>query len=132
MTGFNAKDRRFACDPPEKIKRDLLEVFDYQYPGKEISVVTTTEEFTSVCPSSGLPDFGKVTLEYVPAEKVIELRSLKYYLLQYRNVGIYYEHLVNKLLDDFATACSPKTMTVTIDFTTRGGLRTSVKARFPR
>ena len=129
---FQAKDKKLECEPPEKVKRDLLEVFDYQYPGKEISVVTTTEEFTSVCPFSGLPDFGKVTLEYVPGEKVIELRSLKYYLLQYRNVGIYYEHLVNKLLDDFVATCSPKTMTVTIDFTTRGGLCTSVKAQHPR
>jgi len=129
---FNARDKKFECEPPEKVKRDVLEVFDYQYPGKEISVVTTTEEFTSVCPFSGLPDFGKVTLEYVPDAKVIELRSLKYYLLQYRNVGIYYEHLANKLLDDFVATCAPKRMTVTIDFTTRGGLRTSVKAQYPR
>jgi len=129
---FKAKDKKFECESPEKVDRGVLEVFDYTYPGKDITVVTTTEELTSVCPFSGLPDFGKVTIEYVPSEKVIELRSLKYYLLQYRNVGIYYEHLVNKLLDDLVATCCPKTMTVAIDFTTRGGLRTSVKAHYPR
>ena len=91
-----------------------------------------TEEFTSVCPFSGLPDFATFRLEYVPDKKAIELRSLKYYPLAYRNVGIYYEHLVNKLLDDLAGACSPKRMTVTLECTPRGGIRTTVSAQYPR
>jgi 7-cyano-7-deazaguanine reductase len=129
---FNARDKRFECEPVERIDPGQLEVFDYQFPGKAIRVVTTTEEFTSVCPYSGLPDYGTVTIEYVPKAKVIELRSLKYYLMTYRNVGIFYEHLINKMLEDLVAACQPECMTISIDFTPRGGLRTSVRAEYPR
>ncbi len=129
---FKAQDKKLNFESPDHIDASLLEVFDYAFPGKDISVHTTTEEFTSVCPYSGLPDFGTVTISYVPDRKVIELRSLKYYLLTYRNVGIFYEHLINRLLDDLSQACQPKEMTITIDFTNRGGLRTTVTAKYPR
>ena len=129
---FDAQDKRFKCEPPESIQPELLEVFDYEFKGKAIRVITTTEEFTTVCPYSGLPDFGTLTIEYIPKEKVIELRSLKYYLLTFRNVGIFYEHLVNKILDDLVAACSPEQMTILVDFTPRGGLSTSVQAKYPR
>lgn len=129
---FEPHDKRFSVEPPDRIDPTLLEVFDYAYAGRDISIITVTEEFTCLCPYSGLPDFGRLTVEYVPDARVIELRSLKYYLLTYRNVGIFYEHLVNRILEDLVSACTPKTMTVTVDFTTRGGLRTTVKAVHPR
>lgn len=129
---FDAKDKKFAFETPDKINPQLLEVFDYQYAGDDISIVTATEEFTSVCPFSGLPDFGTLTITYVPDQKVIELRSMKYYLLTYRNVGIFYEHLINRMLEDLVGACAPKSMEIVIEMTTRGGLRTTVSARHPR
>ena len=129
---FDAKDKKFAFESPDSIDPQMLEVFDYQYAGQDITIVTDTEEFTSVCPFSGLPDFGTLKITYVPDQKVIELRSLKYYLLTYRNVGIFYEHLVNRMLEDLAGACAPKSMEIVIEMTTRGGLRTTVSARHPR
>ncbi len=129
---FKGQDKTFDFDPPETVDTGLLETFEYEYKGKDISIENTTEEFTSVCPYSGLPDFGLLKIEYVPDREVLELRSLKYYLLSYRNVGIFYEHLVNKLLEDLVIACSPKQMTVTLDSTPRGGIRTSIVASYPR
>jgi len=129
---FEPLDKSLPFDGPEKIDASVLETFDYEYAGREIEVNISTDEFTSVCPFSGLPDFGRLTIVYVPDKKCIELRSLKYYLLAYRNVGIFYEHLVNRVLDDLVAACKPKRMTVTADFTPRGGIRTSVTAQYPR
>jgi 7-cyano-7-deazaguanine reductase len=129
---FEAKDRSLPFDSPDVVDPATLETFDYEYPGSDIAIVTATEEFTSVCPYSGLPDFGALRVEYTPDRKIIELRSMKYYLLAYRNVGIFYEHLANKLLDDFVAACAPKRMTVVLEATPRGGLRTTVTARYPR
>jgi len=129
---FKAQDKQFDFESPDHINPGLLETFDYEHAGKDIAIDTITEEFTSVCPYSGLPDFGTLKIRYVPDKKIIELRSLKYYLMTYRNVGIFYEHLANRILEDLARACSPKTMTVTIDFTPRGGLRTTVTAQHPR
>jgi len=129
---FEPLDKKMPFDGPEKIDAKALETFDYEYAGKDAEIEITTDEFTSVCPYSGLPDFGRLTIVYVPDLKCIELRSLKYYLLSYRSVGIFYEHLVNRVLDDLVTCCLPRRMTVTGDFTPRGGLRTRVTAQFPR
>src|SRR5713226_8200372 len=78
----------------------VLETFPYEYPGKEISVDIDTDEFTAVCPWSGLPDFGTVKIRYLPQKRILELKSLKYYLFSYRNVGIFQEHAVVRILDD--------------------------------
>ena len=129
---FKAKDKTSDYESPDSVQADLLETFDYEYAGKKISIVSETSEFTSVCPYSGLPDFGTLRIEYVPREKILELRSLKYYLLAYRNVGVFYEHLVNRILDDLVSACSPEQMTVTLQASPRGGIRTTVTARHPR
>lgn len=129
---FKAKDLTFKFETPETVDTDLLEVFPYEYKGSDIGIATVTDEFTSVCPFSGLPDFAKIRIEYVPNEKVIELRSMKYYLMSFRNVGIFYEHLVNKILDDLVECCEPKEMSVVLDFTPRGGLSTTVSAKYPR
>ncbi len=129
---FEAEGKKIKFDSPDVIDAGQLEMFDYEFAGQDISIVTLTEEFTSVCPYSGLPDFATLNIEYVPNKKVIELRSLKYYLMTYRNVGIFYEHLINRLLNDLSQACEPKSMFVSLDFTPRGGLETSVSAKFPR
>jgi 7-cyano-7-deazaguanine reductase len=128
---FKPLDKSLPFESPDTIDADVLDTFDYEYPGNDISVVTETEEFTSVCPYSGLPDFGIVRLEYVPDAKIIELRSLKYYLLSYRNVGIFYEHLANKMLEDLVACCAPKSMTLSLEASPRGGLRSTVIATYP-
>lgn len=121
-------DREFPFRGDEAIDADALEVFPYEYAGRRIEVVIDALEFTAVCPFSGLPDFGVISITYVPGKKCIELRSLKYYLLSYRNVGIFYEHLVNRVLDDLMAVCQPIEMTVIADYTVRGGLKTRAKA----
>jgi 7-cyano-7-deazaguanine reductase len=83
-------------------------------------------EFTSVCPKTGLPDFGEIRITYVPAERCIELKSLKYYLIEYRNRGMFYEHVTNAILDDLVAACAPRRIRVEGDFSVRGGIKTVV------
>ncbi|HUI10031.1 MAG TPA: preQ(1) synthase [Bacteroidota bacterium] len=117
-------DRRYDAAPESSIDTAALETFPYEYPGKEIVVDIDTDEFTAVCPWSGLPDFGTITVSYVPARVLIELRSFKYYLLSYRNVGIYQEHAVNRILEDLVRCASPKWMKVTADYRIRGGVHT--------
>ena len=103
-----------------------LETFPNQFPGYEIEIVIP--EFTSVCPKTGLPDFGKLTIRYVPANRCVELKSLKLYELGYRNLGIFYENVVNRFLRDFVAAVKPVSATVTGEFTPRGGIYSKVTA----
>lgn len=117
---------------PAAIRADLLETFRYEYPGSPATVEITTDEFTAVCPWSGLPDFGTLTIRYLPRERVLELRSLKYYLLSYRSVGIYQEHAANRILEDLGRVCAPAWMEVDLDYRVRGGIHTLVRARWPR
>jgi 7-cyano-7-deazaguanine reductase len=126
--GFQAQDRTLPFKGEEAIDAGCLECFPYEYPDKPIDVAIETQEFTSVCPFSGLPDFARVTIVYAPNESCIELRSLKYYLLTYRDVGIWYEHLVNRMLEDLVKACEPKYMKITVECNPRGGLSTTVTA----
>jgi len=120
-----------ASKSPDTIKTDILEPMAYGYQSKrDIAITIKQPEYTSVCPMTGLPDMGCIIIEYVPAETIIELKSLKYYLLQYRNVGIFYENIVNRILDDLVSVLSPKKMNVTGDFTPRGGISTVVTASF--
>lgn len=116
---------------PDEIKPDVLETIDYQYKSKRDIIITIQQpEYTSVCPMTGLPDTGCITIEYCPNDRIVELKSLKYYLLQYRNVGIFYEHVVNKILEDLTSVIGPKRMEVTGDFTARGGITTKVSATY--
>jgi 7-cyano-7-deazaguanine reductase len=117
-------DRRYDIQEVSSVETGVLETFPYEYPGKDVVVTIDTDEFTAVCPFSGLPDFATIRVEYVPGRSVIELRSLKYYLFSYRNVGIYQEHLVNRILEDLVRAARPKWMKVTADYRIRGGLHT--------
>jgi len=107
-----------------------IETWPNQYRGYEITI--TIPEYTSICPRTGLPDFGTITIHYLPAKKCLELKSLKYYILAYRNMGIFYENAVNRILDDVARSCRPKWAVVRGVFTTRGGMHTTIEARYPR
>ncbi|MGH9487677.1 MAG: preQ(1) synthase [Terriglobales bacterium] len=107
-----------------------LETFPNQYPGYEIAI--SIPEYTSVCPKTGLPDFGTLTLTYMPRARCVELKSLKEYLLAYRNLGIFYENAVNRILEDLVAACKPVWARVEGAFTPRGGLSSTVTARWPR
>jgi 7-cyano-7-deazaguanine reductase len=103
-----------------------LETFSNQYPDRDYTVEIVCPEFTSLCPMTGQPDFGTITFTYTPAERCVELKSLKMYLQGYRNIGVFYETLVNRLLDDFVQACLPRKCRVVGCFTPRGGITTSV------
>ena len=107
-----------------------IETWPNQYRGYEIKI--EMPEFTSICPKTGLPDFGSVTLEYLPDKECVELKSLKYYIQAYRNLGIFYENAVNRILDDVARAAKPKWAVVTGRFSTRGGMNSTITARYPR
>lgn len=107
-----------------------IETWPNQFRGYEITIAIP--EYTSICPRTGLPDFGTITIQYLPDKRCLELKSLKYYILAYRNLGIFYENAVNRILEDVARACRPKWAVVRGAFTTRGGMRTTVEARYPR
>jgi 7-cyano-7-deazaguanine reductase len=107
-----------------------IECWENQYPGYEITI--TTPEFTSVCPRTGLPDHGTLTLVYVPGKLCLELKSLKMYLLAYRDLGIFQENAVNRFLDDVVKACKPVSATVVGEFTPRGGIYSKITASWSR
>ena len=113
----------------ERIRTEL-EAFDNQYPQRDYSIEIVCPEFTSVCPKTGQPDFGTLTIDYVPAAKCVELKSLKLYLQQFRNEGIFYENATNRILDDLVAILQPRRLTLTAAFTPRGGIRTTVTAKF--
>ena len=115
-TNFNIED-------PGIVKAEILEPIPYAYKSKRsIDITIRHPEYTSVCPMTGLPDNGCIIIKYRPDQTIVELKSLKYYLLQYRNVGMFYEHVVNKILDDLVQVLKPLRMEVTGEFTPRGGI----------
>jgi len=114
-----------------KISPELLEAMPYEYVGKDIDVEVETDEFTCLCPWSGLPDFANVRISYVPSKTVVELKSLKFYLQSYRMVGMVHESVVNSILKDLVAAVKPKPMNVEIIFAVRGGITTTVRAVYP-
>ncbi len=125
-------DRRYHVESESSVDVAALETFPYEFKGKDIVVNIDTDEFTAVCPWSGLPDFATIRIDYTPAASIIELRSLKYYLLSYRNVGIYQEHVVNKILDDLVECAKPKWMKVSADYKVRGGIHTVASREYRR
>ena len=110
--------------------RKTLETFPNQYPNRDYTIEIVCPEFTSVCPKTGQPDFGTLTITYTPEAKCVELKSLKLYLQQFRNEGIYYETVTNRILDDLVAAIQPRRMKLLAAFTPRGGITTSVTAEF--
>jgi 7-cyano-7-deazaguanine reductase len=110
----------------------VLQTFPNPRPERDYEIDTRYPEFTSVCPMTGLPDFGEIRITYVPDRKCLELKALKYYLVGYRNRGIFYEALTNQILDDLVAACEPRRMTIVGDFSARGGLKTVVTASYEK
>lgn len=110
--------------------RATLETFENQFPGRDYQIEIVCPEFTSVCPKTGQPDFGTLTITYVPDRLCVELKSLKLYLQQFRNQGIFYEHATNRILDDLVAAVRPRSMRLAAAFTARGGISTTVTATF--
>ncbi len=123
-------DNSFEDAPGDAVDPKLLMAFDYEYPSSEAIVFIDTDEFTAVCPWTGLPDFGTLTISYVPDTLCIELKSLKYYLLTYSKVGIVQEHAANKILADLVDLCKPIYMNIKLDYKVRGGLHTTVEVNF--
>ncbi|MDA2927781.1 preQ(1) synthase [Acidobacteria bacterium AH-259-G07] len=109
-----------------------LETFPNQYPGWEYEINIKCPEFTAVCPKTGQPDFGTIHINYVPDQKIIELKSLKLYMFSYRDQGIFHEHVTNTILDDIVAACEPIRCEVIGDFNARGGIKTVVRAKYER
>lgn len=115
---------------PEAIDASLLETFPYDGPRQEI--VTTTREFSAVCPYSGLPDFAELTVEYIPSDCCIELKSLKYYVMSYRNVGIFQEHATARIAEDVQRVLGAESLTVTTVYNVRGGFETTCTVELQR
>jgi len=108
----------------------VLETFPNPRPERDYQIEIRAPEFTSVCPKTGMPDFGEIIIRYTPNQACVELKSLKYYLNGYRDQGIFYEAVTNRILDDLVAVCQPRRMTVTGAFTARGGITTSVVAEY--
>ncbi|MBX3441041.1 MAG: preQ(1) synthase [Planctomyces sp.] len=108
--------------------RSLLETFENPHPGRDYIIETVCPEFTSLCPKTGQPDFGTLTITYTPGPRCFELKSLKLYLQQYRDLGAFYEDVTNRILDDLVAVTAPRHMKVEAAFTPRGGIRTTVIA----
>jgi 7-cyano-7-deazaguanine reductase len=107
-----------------------LEVVDNHYSNRDYVIRFEIPEFNCVCPKTGLPDFATVTVEYVPAKKLVELKSLKLYINAYRNIGVFHEHVANRILDDLVAATKPRKLRLMADFNVRGGIHTVVKAGY--
>ena len=107
-----------------------IETFPNPRPERDYEIAIQCSEFTSLCPKTGLPDFGEIRISYVPDATCIELKALKYYMIEFRNRGIFYEAVTNQILDDLVAACLPRRMTVVGDFSVRGGMKTVVTASY--
>jgi len=126
MSDYSGKEAKAGL----KEKLPPIETFPNQFPDYEIKI--EIPEFTSVCPKTGLPDFGAITVCYVPKERCLELKSLKMYILAYRNLGIFYENAVNRILKDIVKVCRPVRASVTGEFNPRGGMKSIIEANYPR
>ncbi|MDD5449975.1 MAG: preQ(1) synthase [Candidatus Omnitrophica bacterium] len=113
-----------------KLKTPTIDVWENKYPDKSYVINLDTPEFTCICPKTGLPDFATLKIEYSPAKWCVELKSFKEYLIFYRDIGIFHEHVVNKILEDLVRACKPRRMEITGEFNVRGGIRTTVRAQY--
>jgi 7-cyano-7-deazaguanine reductase len=115
-----------------KLKTPPLDTWSNKYPDRDYIVSIKTDEFNCICPNTGLPDFAKINIEYVPDKKCLELKSFKEYLVSYRNIGIYHEHAINKIFDDFIKAVKPKCVKIEGIFNIRGGITTSVSREYKK
>lgn len=122
--------RRYDIEGEETIDVGVLEAIPFQYQGSATEIVYETDEFTFVCPWTGLPDFARLVIRYVPGNSLVELKSLKYYLTSYRNVGILQEHAVNRILENLTQLLRPASMVVEAEYRERGGIKTRAIARY--
>ena len=127
---YDGLDQELPSRGEEAIDPSCLLTFQYEYPNQHSQVEIDTDEFTAVCPWTGLPDYGVLRISYVPGDSCIELKSLKYYLLSYRDVGIVQEHVVNRILIDLVAVSQPRSMKITLDYKVRGGLHTAVSVEY--
>jgi 7-cyano-7-deazaguanine reductase len=116
--------------PKEAMKLYPLDTFEYEYPGRRIEINFTSSEFTAICPFSDFPDFATVHLRYVPNRRCIELKSLKLYINSFRDVKIFHEHVVNRIMEDFVAACDPLEFHIEGDFNVRGNIKTAIRASY--
>ena len=126
------ESRRFDIHREDAIDVAVLETVPFDYPDSATEVVYDTDEFTFVCPWTGLPDFARLVVRYVPASSLVELKSLKYYLTSYRNVGILQEHAVNRILQDLVQLLQPVSMVVEAEYKERGGIKTKATASYEK
>ncbi|MFC1911552.1 preQ(1) synthase [Chloroflexota bacterium] len=132
MTADKYASRRFDIVQEDAIDFAVLETIAFAYPDSATEIIYETDEFTFVCPWTGLPDFARLVIRYVPAHSLVELKSLKYYLTSYRNVGILQEHAVNRILQDLVRRLQPVSMTVEAEYGERGGIKTRAVVSYQR
>jgi 7-cyano-7-deazaguanine reductase len=132
MEADGCAERRFDSHTEEAIDVNSLETIPFRYPGTTTDVTYESEEFTCVCPWTGLPDFGTISIHYVPDQTLIELKSLKYYLTSYRNVGIIQEHAANRILLDLVALVRPISMSIEAEYRERGGIKSRVEVKYSR
>ena len=112
------------------LKTPVIETWKNQYPDKDYIITIDIPEFTCICPKTGLPDFANITIKYIPDALCLELKSLKMYTIFYRDIGIFNENVVNKILEDCVRSCKPRSMVITGEFNARGGIKTTVSAEY--
>lgn len=122
-----AQDR---CRAKSRYRNPKIDIISNNYPDKDYVVNIEFPEFTCVCPKTGLPDFATIRIEYIPDKSIVELKSLKMYFISYRNVGIFHESVVNKILEDLVSVCKPRSAKVVGEFNVRGGIKTTVSAEY--
>ena len=132
MTVDKYASKRYDVDTEAAIDVAVLEAIPFEFPESATEVVYETEEFTFVCPWTGLPDFARLVIRYVPDRSLIELKSLKYYLTSFRNVGILQEHAVNRILRDLVSLVAPVSMAVEAEYRERGGMKTRATAKYEK
>ena len=131
-SALSSSKSRSPQQPGVRGQTPTIETFPNPRPGRDYEIAIRCPEFTSVCPKTGLPDFGEIRISYVPGDRCIELKALKYYMLDFRNRGIFYEAVTNQILDDLVAVCAPRRMTVVGDFSARGGITTTVTATYEK
>jgi len=109
-----------------------LDIVENEYQDREYTINVDVPEFNCVCPKTGLPDFGTLHIKYIPNKYIVELKSLKLYIVKFRNIGIFHEHVTNQILDDFKKACNPKQVEIIGDFNPRGGIKTTVSSQWKK
>ena len=124
------REKQLDFHGPEALTPEVLDTFPYEDIGKKLDIVIDTDEFTAMCPWTGLPDFGTVTVRYVPNRKCLELKAYKYYLLSFRSVGMVQEHVTRRILNDLVEYVEPSCMTVETDYRIRGGVHTTCTADY--